>query len=639
MSDDGTEPDETGLVLPPEPSPATEDPDWPGLLRYLQSARGFDFHGYKPNTLARRIRKRMSSVGVRTFAAYQDYLEVHQDEFAILFNTILINVTSFFRDPPAWDLLATVALPALVAAKAAEEQIRVWSAGCASGEEAYSLAMLLAEQLGAEAFRRRVKIYATDVDEEALSAARHAAYGQQQVGGVPADLLERYFERVNATYIFRPDLRRQVIFGGHDLISDAPISRVDLLVCRNTLMYFNAETQARVLSRFHFALNEGGFLLLGRAETIMAHTNAFTPVDLKRRLSRKISHGASRPRRSPVPSLADPLLSESAGMHFAAQQASPVAQFVIGSAGDVVLFNERGRALFNLAPSDIGRPLRELELSHRPMELRPLIERALAERRPFALKGVEWSDPGGEVRLFDVHVALLTGADGQVIGTAFAFTDVTAYRRLQRELEQAHGKLASAYEELQSSNEELQSTNEELETTNEELQSTVEELETTNEELQSTNEEMETMNEELQAANEELHSINDELRQRGDQLTSANAFLFAVLGSLRQGVVVVDRDLRILAWNPQAEELWGVRPEEAVGRHFLGLDIGLPVDRVRPALKAALGPEGGSHELLLDATNRRGKGIRCEVRVTPLVGPGQVVQGAILLMEEVNDRA
>jgi two-component system, chemotaxis family, CheB/CheR fusion protein len=264
-----------------------DDQEWTNLLGYLLNSRGFDFHGYKQGSLARRIRKRMEAVGLDRFAAYQDYLEVYPDEFGTLFNTILINVTSFFRDPAAWEAVCIHALPQIIGSKQPGESIRAWCAGCATGEEAYTVAMILAEDLGPDEFRDRVKIYATDVDEDALNVARGAAYTDRQIEGIPPELLIKYFERVDGLYFFRKDLRRQVIFGRHDLINDAPISRIDLLTCRNTLMYLNAETQARVLSRLHFALHEGGFLLLGRAETLMAHGQAFVPVDLKRRLSRK----------------------------------------------------------------------------------------------------------------------------------------------------------------------------------------------------------------------------------------------------------------------------------------------------------------------------------------------------------------
>jgi two-component system, chemotaxis family, CheB/CheR fusion protein len=286
----GPDGDGTATVVP-------DDADWAALLRYLHIARGFDFHGYKTNTLARRIRKRMAALGIDGFAAYREYLEAHQDEFATLFSTILINVTGFFRDPPAWEALRSIAVPAIVAARGSGEPIRVWSAGCATGEEAYSVAMLLAEALGPDRFRDQVRIYATDVDEEALNAARRATYTPSQAAGVPAELLQRYFQGLDGSYLFRPHLRRQVIYGRHDLISDAPISRIDLLLCRNTLMYLNAETQGRVLARFHFALNDGGFLLLGRAETLMGQGNAFAPVDPTCRLSRRTKHRIPRTRR------------------------------------------------------------------------------------------------------------------------------------------------------------------------------------------------------------------------------------------------------------------------------------------------------------------------------------------------------
>jgi two-component system CheB/CheR fusion protein len=265
-------------------------PEWIALLGYLQAARGVDFHSYKPASLARRIRKRMKTVGVDGFARYQAYVEVHPDEIASLFNTILINVTSFFRDPAAWEVVQQLAIPRIIASKPAGGAIRVWSAGCATGEEAYTLAMVLSEELGVEQFRARVTIYATDLDEDALNAARHGAFTDRQIESVPPRLLDKYFDYGGQLHSLRKELRRQVVFGRQDLINDAPISRIDLLTCRNTLMYLNAETQTRVLNRLHFALNAGGFLLLGRAETLMAYGHAFVTVDRKRRLSRKTSH-------------------------------------------------------------------------------------------------------------------------------------------------------------------------------------------------------------------------------------------------------------------------------------------------------------------------------------------------------------
>jgi two-component system CheB/CheR fusion protein len=201
------------------------------LLEYLKRTRGFDFTGYKRASLERRVLKRMQAVGIASIADYVDFLEVHPEEFAGLFNTVLINVTSFFRDPSTWEFFAQNVVPDIAARRTPPAPIRIWSAGCASGEEAYTLAMLFAEQLGIDAFTESVKIYATDVDEDALARGRQGGYTKDAVEIVPSELRERYFEAADGKFTFRKDLRRQVIFGRHDLIQDAPISRVDLLVC------------------------------------------------------------------------------------------------------------------------------------------------------------------------------------------------------------------------------------------------------------------------------------------------------------------------------------------------------------------------------------------------------------------------
>ena len=261
------------------PEDAESAAEFEVLLAHLKQSRGFDFTAYKRASLMRRVLVRMQQLGLKRFAAYLDFLEVDPEEFTRLFNTILINVTSFFRDPANWEYLRDEVLPGLIGTPEASSPIRVWSAGCASGEEAYSIAILLAEALGTDAFRERVKIYATDVDEEALSQARHAAYAPRAIEDVPPRLLERYFDRQEDRFAFNKDLRRAVIFGRHDLIQDAPISRVDLLICRNCLMYFNSEAQARILARFHFALVPRGVLFLGKAETLLAQSATFEPVE------------------------------------------------------------------------------------------------------------------------------------------------------------------------------------------------------------------------------------------------------------------------------------------------------------------------------------------------------------------------
>src|SRR5262245_61263098 len=205
------------------------------LLDHLSRSRGFDFTGYKRSSLLRRIQKRMQIVGTSSYGDYIAHLEANPDEFGLLFNTILINVTSFFRDPEAWGYLSRAILTRVLADTRPDGVIRAWSAGCASGQEAYTLAMIVAARIGIEQCRRRPKSYASDVDEDALNEARHATYNATQIQDVPPELVTRYFERAEDRYTFHKDLRRAIIFGRHDLVQDAPISRVNLIVCRNTL--------------------------------------------------------------------------------------------------------------------------------------------------------------------------------------------------------------------------------------------------------------------------------------------------------------------------------------------------------------------------------------------------------------------
>ena len=609
-----------------------QDAEFEALLVFLQQSRGFDFTGYKRPSLMRRVERRMQMLGLGDFASYRDYLEVTQEEFPLLFNAILINVTSFFRDAEAWEFVAREVIPN-VARGGPDGQVRVWSAGCASGQEAYTAAILLAEHLGAAEFRERVKIYATDVDEEALSQARQAAYFAKDVEHLEPALRDRYFEQAGGKFLFRPELRRGVIFGRNDLVQDAPISRLDLLICRNTLMYFNAETQARILNRFSFALGSArggqGYLFLGRAEMLMSHSDLFTPLDMKCRVFLRIPQRARPPAGQEVQNGRPHDMKRPAHLYEQALEESPVARIVVDANGTLAIANQRARLLFSISPKDIGRPLKDLEISYRPAELRTLIEQVHADRRAITLTSVERRFSDKDSQYFDVMAQPLYDERQLAVGTAVTFLEVTRYFRLQDDLRRVQ-------EEVQTANEELQSSNEELETTNEELQSSNEELETTNEELQSTNEELETMNEELQSTNEELQAVNEELRQRTDELHQVNDFLQAVLGSLKSGAIVVGENLEVLMWNRRSEDLWGLRGDEVRGKSLLNLDIGLPLAELRSVIRQCMTGETGSAETEVDALNRRGKSIRCRIACSPLVGTGGRRDGVILIMDEVE---
>jgi two-component system CheB/CheR fusion protein len=613
------------------PPGAAVDQGLEDLLGFIRDSRGFDFTGYKRSTLGRRIRKRMADVGARDHEDYRDLLETDAAEFPALFNTILINVTSMFRDPDAWDLLQREVVPQLIADTDPDDEIRVWSAGCSSGEEAYSLAIVFAEALGAEEAVNRVKIYATDVDEDALRDARAGKYLPKDLETLAPHLRDKYFERHDSHHFFRPDLRRRVIFGRHDITRDAPISRLDLLVCRNTLMYFNVEAQTQIVDRFHFALREGRYLFLGKAEMLLSDGERFEALSIRQRVFRRRPGGSAPPYPATPLKIRPGIGTETQALTHTRQlrdlilDATPGATVALDDEGVVVMINNEARSEFGLTSHDVGRPFQDLELSYRPAELRALIDQATAERRTLRMNGTE-RRLGSGAQYFDITVQPITSGRGLPVATNITFTDVTLATQLKAEVKRVREDLETAYEELQS-------TNEELETTNEELQSSIEELETTNEELQSTNEELETTNEELRSGNEELETMNDEMRLRSTDLDEARAFLEGVVSSVAAGLVVLSSDLRAKSWNRGAAELWGLRADEVLGEEFFSLDFGLPTGGLREIIEECVASGKRAGPVVIPAVNRIGRHIECSIVCSPFDGHNG---GVVLLMEDVG---
>ena len=582
-------------------------PEFEKLIEHLRDTRGFDFTGYKRASLLRRVSLRCSELGIDSFRAYLDYLQVHTEEFGALFNKILINVTEFFRDKETWDYLAEKVIPR-IAAKTGE--IRVWSTGTSSGEEAYSAAMLLCEALGEESFVDRVKIYATDVDEEALAKAR-GGYTAKELASVDDGLRLRYFERQGERFMFRAALRRTIIFGRHDVTQDAPISRLDLLICRNTLIYFMAETQGRILARFHYALNDDGYLFLGRAEMLLTHGALFTPVDVKERIFTKVARLHLQDRLVLLAQSG----SKEATNHIARQlrvrelttEGTPYPQIVVDATGILISANQHARKLFAIPADDLGRALKDLELSYKPVDLRTPIDRINRERRPVSMPSVEITSREGTSGLYDIHVDPLIDDDDSLVGIVLNYVDITHASQLRSELERL----------------------------GQELQSHKEELETTNEELQSTNEELETLNEELESTNAELNSINTDLQLRTREVERLNTLLLAVSGNIEVGAAVLDGGMRVQLWNERAADLWGVRSDEVIGNSFFNLDIGLPAEELRKLIQAGAGGRPLHDELVVTATTRRGREIRCRV-IAHAIGDGDQPAGVVLVMEELK---
>ena len=532
------------------------------LLQELAEQRNFDFRGYKKTTLERRFRRRMFQLNLGGYAQYAEYIRAHPDEATELLNTILINVTEFFRDPPAWEILRHEILPPLLKRIKPGHSFRAWSAGCASGEEPYSIAILLAEYFGSRIQDYDIKIYATDIDEEALNAARRGEYSIDAVRKVRPEWREKYFHGKGLLRVNR-EIRRLVIFGRSNLGQDAPISHVNLIVCRNVLIYFDSDLQKHILSRLHYALDPGGVLFLGKSESQLTNSQQFQRQNSRWRIFQRITNSPVIEERSDEGQDAAAAGNGQSGQtsqeldvlqqqHRYLLETLRVGVFSLDPDETVVQHNTAALTLCGLPPANLaGRRLADTDVFIRISELGPQLHATRinneSSRFPARVKTAV-----GE-KLIELTIRPLLDDKGQRSGTLIYLEDQTVQEKLQ-----------TTVEELESTSEELQSANEELETTNEELQSTNEELETTNEELQSTNEELETTNEELQSLNEELETTNQELEERSKELDQVNSVYSQTLEKIRLPVMLVNNERQIEFWNSGALRLFGFKSKPPV---------------------------------------------------------------------------
>ncbi len=618
-----------------QPDEATADPSFRHLLEKLSSDHAFDFREYKPTSLARRIRVRMQHVRVDTFDDYVTYIDRNPGEHVALFNTILINVTAFFRDLEAWQVLGEEIIPRLVDEAADSRSLRLWSVGCSSGEEAFSAAILLAEHLGDRAADFNVKIYATDVDEDALNTARHALYRSDDLKDVPTSFLEKYFSREGEAYRFRRDFRRWCIFGRHNVAQDPPLSHIDLLICRNALIYFTRDLQDRILARFHYAVIERGFLFLGRSESLLARSRWFAPHNVKWRIFQRTTTPAATVAMAMLRGAGEPAnvalaggrqldLSPAVSRLQRVVETLPSATVVIDVMDTVLVWNAAAEGLFDISGEHaIGRKFRDLDISYRVESLRARIEEVKSAHIPSRIEHATFTRRSGETVHAELTIVPMVEGN-RVTAVGVYGSDTTESARLKDQTTRLAEQHSTAIEELQS-------TNEELETTNEELQSTNEELETTNEELQSTNEELETTVEELQAANAELGILNTQLERRSVDLKDLDEYQQSVLSSLQHAIVVLDRAGLVTTWNQTAERLWGLPAEHVVRRLFWTLPVGDIAQKLREALGRMLDTASGEAETLHDIPFRlpTGETRHLTVLVTPLKSPSGKVTGVV----------
>ncbi len=534
------------------------DPKFIALLEKLHTEHNFDFRQYKRASLLRRVRQRMTQVRVDRFDTYMTYLDRHADEHIALLNAVLINVTRFFRDPDAWNVLREGILPRLIESASTTHALRFWSAGCSSGEEAYSLAILVAEILRARRDDYDVKIYATDIDDDALATARAGLYRLDALKEVAPELVDRYFMADGQAFRVRRELRKWCIFGRHDLTQDAPLAHVDVLVCRNVLIYFDSTLQSRIVPRFQYAIRPEGYLFLGRSESMLASSQRFVPVDFKWRIFQRLE---LNPAEAVSTTIVDTQARAARTTRTDATQLAariggilenvPAGIIVIDPAETIVVWNPMAEHMFEVpADNALGRKFRDLDISYRIDGLRARLEEVRTTQMHSQIQDVAFGRRAGDTMHVNVRIAPLYDDRRRLSGVMIAVNDMSTYWQLRDELDRLGEQSATA-------NEELQSTNEELETTNEELQSTNEELETTVEELQSTN--------------TELTALNTELERRTAELRRAEAFELSVLNAVQQAIFVVDPTLVVTHWNAAATQLWDVPMNAAVGREFARL--------------------------------------------------------------------
>lgn len=532
------------------------------ILEQVSHQASIDFRSYKTSTILRRIGRRMAVTHMRTISDYAEYVKQSPTEVGELVKAFLINVTQFFRDPDAFAYLKSDILPRLIEqARVRDKVLRLWTAGCATGEESYSLAMLLTDLLGAELSAWSIKIFATDLDEPAINFARRGLYSENLLKGMPPDYRERFFERTDQGYRISKTLRQMIIFGQQDLGKSAPFPRINLVLCRNVLIYFTPELQDYVLNQFAFSLYPGGYLFLGKAETVRPTQSYYELVNkhwkiylcvgnalpsarrptlpnatLPRREGRSMSNtgkgsGKSRPEQE-VP-MHGTELGQLRRFNELLLRFLPIGVLIIDRSYRILISNGAARRFLSLRDVSGEQDFLHSVPGIPYPAVRTAIDAVFRERNGLMLPEVELEGAsGGNGRFVNLSMALIQIETNTPELAIISVLDVTEQMQIRRQLETiqieqsqlmnelstANKRLSDMNKELLDANEELQVANEELMLTHEELQASIEEFETTNEELQATNEELETNNEELQATNEELETTNDELRARTNEL-------------------------------------------------------------------------------------------------------------------------
>ena len=620
------------------------------ICSLLRRRVGHDFGNYKQGTLIRRIQRRIQITQTASVEAYVEHLKSDAEEVSLLFKDLLIGVTHFFRDPEAFDALQHKVIAKLVRDSIDRKSIRAWITGCSSGEEVYSIAMLLAEEIDRQNARLQVQIFATDIDEDALEKARHARYPESITEQITPQRLDRFFIRQDGLYQVNKYLREMCIFSQHSLISDPPFSRLDLISCRNLLIYFDAELQKRLMPLFHYALKENGYLFLGGSENLTAHSELFRTTDRSHRIFQR--------KQAIVPPQIDfPLVDRSTYRQLSSPKSQPAvsrqsqiaksiervllqdyapACVIINEQNEIVYFF--GRTGKYLEPSQ-GAPsnnLFDLARLGLRLDLRTTIKAARQSQREIVRERVSIENEDQIVTLNLIVRPVTKAPDDndllmvmfQNIGRPTSYEDAVARGEEPGEESPIIKQLE---DELRITKDHLRSTVEGVETSNEELKSANEELLSMNEELQSSNEELQTSKEEMQSINEELETVNTELRNKVEELDAANSDIQNLFESTKIATVFLDESLRIKRFTPTATRLFRLigtdidRPITDISLSFEGIDIAADV---RAVLKSLIPTEKD--------VQLSGQDVYYRMRIMPYRTLENVISGTVLTFVDVT---
>jgi chemotaxis methyl-accepting protein methylase len=565
------------------------------VLILLRAKTGHDFSMYKKNTLYRRIERRMSIHQIDRIASYVHYLQENSQEVEILFKELLIGVTSFFRDEAAWEQLREEAIPALLAGRPQGGKLRAWSAGCSTGEEAYSLAIAFKEALAQvkpmENFT--LHIFATDLDRETIDKARQGVYPANITADVSPERLKRFFIKEASGYRVGKEIREMVTFATQNVIMDPPFTKLDILICRNLLIYLTPELQKKLLPLFHYSLNPGGILFLGSAETINTFTDFFASLHIKSRLFRRRESvlpaeplvfpasfipalpGVPNPKElkmlkpaTNLQSLADQLLLQ----HF-----SPPA-VLVNDKGDILYISGRTGKYLEPAAGKANWNIFAMAREGISFDMGSAFQKALRQKGAVTARGLQVGESGGK-QTIDITVQKIEEPEALRGMVMIIFTDVATPLEKKAKVSSkktpvGNARVRELEQEVQQLREQLQTTREEMQSSQEELKSTNEELQSTNEELQSTNEELTTSREEMQSLNEELQTVNAEQLSKMDELSWINNDMKNLLNSTEIVTVFLDNELHVRRFTTGADKLFSLLPG----------DVGRPLSDIRSDL-------------------------------------------------------